>query len=339
MKFEVSVVTPVYNAEPYLRQCVESAANLPEVAEILLINDFGPDKSWEVAQSLSREFAKVRLLEHSDRKNHGAGASRNLGIKESNCPYIAFLDADDWYLSNRFEADKSLFMSDETIDGVYNALGNHYESEEMRTLWLSQNRPEVLTLSGIVPPEELCLVLWHCHPLVTGEFSTDTITVKKNFFKRVGYFNTELRLQQDTHMWKRMSVAGRLAGGNLETPTAIRRVHPQNRMTRTKDHNQYMDLWHSSLYQELLIQKAPPEIITAWHRSNLGHKITKGSCSEILKSFSSWLLREPHSVLDAYGHFDTFLRTATANHWLINRILSVKNRTIKAIKKINPKTL
>jgi glycosyltransferase involved in cell wall biosynthesis len=329
MNFEVSVVTPVYNAEPYLRQCVESAANLPDVAEILLINDFGPDKSWEVAQCLSKEIDKVRLLEHIDRKNHGAGASRNLGIQEAKYPYIAFLDADDWYLSNRFEADKALFMSDQTIDGVYNALGNHYESEAMRKLWLSQNRPEILTLTDSVTPEELSAVLWHCHPQVSGEFSTDTITVKKTLFDRVGYFNTELRLQQDTHMWKRMSVAGRLASGNLTTPTAIRRVHPQNRMTRTADHAQYMDLWHSTLYRELIKFRAPAEIITAWYRSNLDQKIKKGNRTEILVAFIGWMRREPLSFLKAYGNFDTSLRLCTANHWLTDRFLSAKNRLLR----------
>jgi glycosyltransferase involved in cell wall biosynthesis len=338
MTFEVSVVTPVYNAEKYLRQSVESAAILTEVREILLVNDFGPDKSWDVAIGLSKEIPKIRLLAHADSKNHGAGASRNLGIKEATFPYIAFLDADDWYLPNRFEAEKTIFINDRSIDGVYNALSNHYQSEEMRALWLSQNRPELMTLSGKVAPEELSLVLWHCHPTVKGEFSTDTITVKKTFFDRVGYFNTELRLQQDTHMWKRMSVAGRLAGGNLQTPTAIRRVHPQNRMTHTKDHDQYMDLWHSSLYRELRLHKAPPEIITAWHRSKLNHKIRKGNRLELIHAFAAWIQREPCSILEPYGYFDTFLRSATSNHWLTNRFLSAKNRGMAFITGTNKTT-
>ena len=52
---------------------------------------------------------KVRLLHHPDGKNHGAGATRNVGIKNAKYDYIAFLDADDFYLSERFKVAQQLF--------------------------------------------------------------------------------------------------------------------------------------------------------------------------------------------------------------------------------------
>ena len=328
MTFRVSVITPVYNAERYVEQAVTSAAELPQVDEILLINDFGPDNSWEVCRKLAGKFRQVRLLEHPDKHNHGAAASRNLGIRESRCDFIAFLDADDWYLPDRFVADEQILMSDSSIDGVYNALGNYYESESLRSMWLSQGRPDVMTLSAVVPSEELARVLLHNHPFVVGEFSTDTITVRKRFFASCGYFHTSLKLQQDTHLWKRMSVAGRLAAGNITAPVAVRRVHPENRMTRVGDHAQYMDLWFDSLFTEFRRLKAGVAEMQALRYLYCLHLAEKNERFAALKTVVTFCLMSPRVVTEEYGRFDQLLRTVFPNSGAINRLLAVKNRAV-----------
>jgi hypothetical protein len=329
--FRVSVITPVFNAEAYVRQAVESAAALPHVAEILLINDHGPDHSWDVCQLLAAECPKVRLLEHPDRKNHGAGASRNLGIRSATCPYVAFLDADDWYLPNRFDCDERLLQSDNSIDGVYNALGNFYESDDLRQQWLSQGRPEVLTLSGPVAPEDLPYVLLHGHHSIHGEFSTDTITLRRRVFDIVGYFHTELRLQQDTHMWKRLSVATRLAPGEIANPVAIRRVHPQNRMTRTADHELYMDLWYSSLWKELGRLRARRQVMNLLRLNWCQHEITKGRRLSAGIKLLFWVATNPRDVAIQYGPFDMAMRAIFGNSRLLTRLLSAKNRVARLL--------
>jgi glycosyltransferase involved in cell wall biosynthesis len=334
MSFHVSVIIPIFNAEAYVRQAVESAAALAAVGEVLLINDFGPDCSWKVCRQLAGEFSKVRLLEHADGRNHGAGASRNLGIQNARCEYIAFLDADDWFLKHRFEVDQQVLTSDASIDGVYNALGNFYESPAMRELWISQGRPELLTLSAPVPPEELAQVLLHGHPTVTGEFSTDTITLRKRVFETTGYFHPELRLQQDTHMWKRLSVACRLAAGNLTTPVAIRRVHPQNRMTRVADHRLYMDIWYSSLWEEFLRLAARPDILNQLRLNWCHHQIRAGRKLSATSKLLRWLLCNPRKIAIPYGQFDFAFRALCENSRWGNRLLSAKNRLIGHVKPV-----
>ena len=331
MGFRVSVITPVFNAERYIAESVRSASAIPEVEEILLVNDCGPDRSWEICQQLKKDFPKVRLLEHSDGRNHGAGASRNLGILNARCEYVSFLDADDWYLSTRFEADREILLRDPRVDGVYNALGNWYESESLRELWLAQGRPELMTLSAQVSPEELYLVLLHSHPLVKGEFSTDTITVRRSFFSRCGYFHTKLRLQQDTHLWKRMSVAGRLAGGNLLTPVAIRRVHPDNRMTRLADHAQYMEIWYVSLFEEFKKLGAEDDAVVALLRGFFDFQVSQRNHLRAFILFCRWYLRNPQSVMTSYGHFDQMLRQLFGSYGGTDRLLSFKNRLVRAL--------
>ena len=95
---EISVIIPVYNAAAYVRQAVESALAQPEVREVLLVEDGSPDNALEVCQQLAAEHQRVILLHHPNGENRGAGASRNLGMRNAHFPIIAFLDADDYYL-------------------------------------------------------------------------------------------------------------------------------------------------------------------------------------------------------------------------------------------------
>jgi glycosyltransferase involved in cell wall biosynthesis len=324
--FQVSVITPVYNAARYVREAVESAVSLPEVGEVILIDDAGPDNGWEVCQQLAVEYPKVRLLRHPDGKNHGAGASRNLGIREACCPFIAFLDADDWYLPNRFNADKEILLNDDSIDGVYNALGNFYHSEDLRQMWLSQGRPEVLTVSAEVSPEELPLVLLQSHPTVSGEFQTNTITVRRSLFEKVGFFHEGLRLQQDTHMWKRMAAIGRLAAGSITEPVVTRRVHPDNRMTKIDDHAQYMELWWSDLGRHYRKAKVQQKVMQAWRQGYAGYCVSKRLRFRAFIALVIWLMHSPSQLFVRYGFFDQSCRGIIGSNLLVDRLLSAKNR-------------
>ncbi|QDV69537.1 putative glycosyltransferase EpsJ [Rosistilla carotiformis] len=327
--FQISVITPVYNAAGMVRRAVESAIRIDEVGEVILIEDGSPDGAIHVCRQLESEFEKVRMLQHPGGENRGAGASRNLGIRHAQFPFIAFLDADDWYLDNRFDADKRILSQDPTIDGVYNALGNHYENESLRQMWLDQGRPEVLTLTGGVPtPEELPLVLLYAHPTIKGDFSTDTITVRREFFDRVGLFHTELRLQQDTHMWKRMSAFGRLAAGNLATPVVVRRVHANNRMTQVEEHHKYMELWWRDLGQCFRKGAVRSDIMQAYRRGYAKFRARRGERWKAVKAIGIWLLHEPSQLRKRYGFFDQTLREAFGASRTVDRVLSVKNRFI-----------
>ena len=125
----VSVIVHVYNSEAYVRKAVESALAQPETGEAILIEDASFDNSLQVCRELARVNEKVRLLRHSDGKNHGPGASRNLGIRNASFDYIAFLDADDYFLPDWFSVAKQLFEADPRVEGVYEAVGVHFENE------------------------------------------------------------------------------------------------------------------------------------------------------------------------------------------------------------------
>jgi len=221
MSFSVSVITPVYNAAKYVTNAVESAIHLPEVGEIILIEDRSPDNSLEVCIGLKNKYDKVKLLQHSGAENKGAGASRNLGIQNAKCEFIAFLDADDYYLSNRFEGLKELFESDNTIDGIYGAAGYFFENENR------EDKDNLTTLKDIVNHKDLLFTLLTPE---RGFFHTNAITVKRDFLLKTGLFDATLRLHQDTHLWLKMAYMGKLMPFNITCPTAMRRVHDENRI-------------------------------------------------------------------------------------------------------------
>ena len=219
--FKVSVIIPVYNAEKYLRNAVESAVFLKEVGEILLIEDKSPDNALQLCHELARAFDKVSVYTHPNGENQGAGASRNLGIEKSTLEYIAFLDADDWYLPNRFIRSKQIFATEETVDGVYEATG--FYDDATKTL----DAEKLTTVKCKIEPKDLLLNLLQSDK---GRFHTAAITLKKSILKKSGLFDTSLRLHQDTHLWLKLAFVGRLVPGELEKPVAIRRQHDQNRI-------------------------------------------------------------------------------------------------------------
>ena len=224
---KLSVIIPVYNAERYVSNAVQSALQQPETAEVLLIEDCSPDNSLKICQELEEQYEKVRLLRHYDGQNHGAGATRNLGIENAKYDYIAFLDADDFFLPERFKEAKRLFKIYEIIDGVYEATGVHFYSSEAEKKYFSRKVNTLMTMSAGINTEHLFAALTRG---TSGFFHLDGLVVKRNLFKRCGVFFDHLKLHQDTAITIQMSVYGKLISGQLDKPVAKVGIHDQNRI-------------------------------------------------------------------------------------------------------------
>ncbi|MDR0967921.1 MAG: glycosyltransferase [Rickettsiales bacterium] len=96
---KVSVIIPVYNAEKFLRKCLESVLNQTfSDIEIICVNDGSTDKSLEILQSYKDK--RIKIL---DKKNAGVSAARNDGLSAATGEYIHFIDADDWIDDDYYE--------------------------------------------------------------------------------------------------------------------------------------------------------------------------------------------------------------------------------------------
>ena len=91
----LSLLLPVYNVEPYLRQCVESiASQADEGVEIILVEDVSTDGSKALLLALQDELkGRLRLLQHGS--NSGLSAARNTMLEAATGDYVWFFDSDD----------------------------------------------------------------------------------------------------------------------------------------------------------------------------------------------------------------------------------------------------
>ncbi|RJP75592.1 MAG: glycosyltransferase [Desulfobacteraceae bacterium] len=226
---KVSVVIPVYKAENFIQQAVESALTQPETGEVILVEDNSPDNSLQICRNLADEQENVKLLTHKDGKNHGAGASRNLGIMAAKNDYVAFLDADDFFLPSRFVTTKQLFDTDHSLECVCEAVGSHFETAEAEQKWKQLNRPLITTIKQQLTSHELFLA--HIGNINVGYFHTAGWVVKKNVFQKTGLFDEHLRLHQDTALFIRLTAVCKTRQGSVDEPVAMRRVHVHNRIT------------------------------------------------------------------------------------------------------------
>jgi len=222
----VSVIIPVYNAERYLLQAVESvlAERFQGVKEIILVEDGSPDDSIKVAQRLQSEFPEIiHLYQHPDGINRGAGASRNLGIKKATGNLICFLDADDYWLPGRLDEPLEILKVNADIDGVYAPGVYFFEGRDERHK--CGNLLEFVGSKKCISPGDLLeAVLAGSHVC-----STNGLIVRKPCFDKIGYYNEDLRRAQDMELFIRMAAKLRLVGTKSAKPVDVIRRHGQNR--------------------------------------------------------------------------------------------------------------
>jgi len=211
----VSVIIPVYNAVNFIEDAVNSTLFFSEVGEILLIEDGGRDGSFEKCKELEQRFNKIKILIHQGRINRGAAASRNLGIVKARYPYIAFLDADDYFLPNRFDGFKNLVKEAVDFDGIYEPIQYFNGSNKIYGIKTS------------ISPHRLT------HFLIRGtygHFHTNGLIIKRQKLIEAGLFVESLDLHEDSDLWIKLSFYGKLISGEIEKPVSMVRKHEGNRI-------------------------------------------------------------------------------------------------------------
>lgn len=97
----ISVIIPVYNAEPYLRRCLDSVlAQTYGRLDIILINDGSKDRSGFICDEYAKRDGRFRVLHQ---ENRGQSAARNAGLDIASGDCVGFVDADDWIYPDMYE--------------------------------------------------------------------------------------------------------------------------------------------------------------------------------------------------------------------------------------------
>ena len=229
--FSVSVIIPVFNADKYLAASVASALKISEVKEIILIEDGSSDASLNECIRLSRADVRVKFYQHENGVNKGAGESRNLGIKKATCPYVAFLDSDDYYFENRYVSARQLLNNNLSVDGVYEFVLKINEATREEKLFGIQKQTGSKDLFRYI--------------LRGGYFHTNAITVRRDFLMKVGLFQQHCWPHEDVEMWLRMAFLGTLVPGTKSDPVATYRIHGVNVGTSAFSTRSRAHLWRT----------------------------------------------------------------------------------------------
>lgn len=114
----VSIIVPAYNAQNYIRKCVNSLIEQDTTYkyEIIVVNDGSKDKTQEIIKSIQCDFLKV-----IDKPNEGISSARNLGIKNACGKYIIFCDADDYMDKKAIQrlVDTAESTKSDIVEGAY----------------------------------------------------------------------------------------------------------------------------------------------------------------------------------------------------------------------------
>lgn len=125
----ITVVVPIYNVAPYLRQCVDSILHQKyEDIEIILVDDGSTDQSGEICDEYAKADMRVKVLH---KKNEGLVRARKDGLSIAHGEWVAYVDGDDWIEDTMLEK-MCLAAVDEQVDVVI--CGKYMDMEEKSTI-------------------------------------------------------------------------------------------------------------------------------------------------------------------------------------------------------------
>ena len=138
---KVSVIIPVYNADEFLEECLNSVINqtLKEI-EIICVDDGSKDESLNILEKYAQEDSRIKIL---TQHNMGPGAARNEALTVAKGEYVAFVDADDWIEEN---ALKELYEYADGVDMVlFNAVEHLTGTDNKKRIYPVDDSEETFT--------------------------------------------------------------------------------------------------------------------------------------------------------------------------------------------------
>jgi teichuronic acid biosynthesis glycosyltransferase TuaG len=189
----ISVVIPLYNAEKYIGETLESVfAQTYNPFEVIVVNDGSTDSSLSVV----RKYPDVKVISQT---NQGEGITRNNGVAVSKGDFIAFLDADDLWEKHKLEEQMNTFFSYPELSVVTNLLQEINENgEDLKT-------DIKLKVPYDTPFNPYDILISEGNPTL----NMSGAIIKKNMILSVGGFR-DIRLSTDYDFWIRLSAEGSL---------------------------------------------------------------------------------------------------------------------------------
>lgn len=103
--FKISVIIPTYNAEEYLKECIEHIIKQDigfENIQLIIIDDQSKDRSFEISMEYAKKYPNNIIVKKTDKNSNSGGRPRNIGIENATGKYLMFSDADDYFSYDAF---------------------------------------------------------------------------------------------------------------------------------------------------------------------------------------------------------------------------------------------
>ena len=217
---KVSVVIPVFNGENYIDHSIKSCLIQDEVGEIIVIDDGSLDSTCEIVQKLGNLDQRI-ILKKLD-KNYGSSKARNIGIDLSNCELISFLDADDYFLPNRFAKGINCLKKYPEIHGTYEPIKNFFEKNykysreaEANIVFLTEDVKETQLFDYLIKDNK-------------SFFSIISLILRSESIKGKIYFDEDFKYGQDIDYLYNVTRNLILKNANVKEIKILRRIHNSN---------------------------------------------------------------------------------------------------------------
>jgi glycosyltransferase involved in cell wall biosynthesis len=183
----VSVVMPAYNVAWCIGRAVDSVlAQDFRPCELIVVNDGSTDGTGAL---LERYGAAITVI---NQENRGMSAARNAGIRRARGTYVAFLDADDWWLAGKLSRQVELMHGRPEIGFSSTTVRVEDDDGRLLNLWRCPNGST-----------EILATLFAQNAAIAGGCSA--VMARRDLLDRVGLFDESLRGFEDPDLWMRLA--------------------------------------------------------------------------------------------------------------------------------------
>lgn len=221
----ITCIIPVFNGERYLKESLDNAFQQTyRPIEVIVVDDGSTDGTKAVATSFG---TKVRYLSQT---NSGPWVARNSGIQAATGMFVAFLDADDLWHSDKLTRQISRFRDRPELDVSVTMVQNFWESG----LQQEENKFRDERISQAIPG-----------------YTCPTMLAKRSQFEKVGLFNKTLRHAAATDWFLRAAREGTVVE-LLREPLLFRRLHESNRsrVHASNSRDEYLKILQTHINQK-----------------------------------------------------------------------------------------
>ena len=194
----VSIIIPVYNGSLLIERCLNSVFNQKGDfdLELIVVDDGSTDNTLELVENYGEAVVIIK------QKNQGPAAARNKGIERATGKYLAFLDADDYWLPTFLKETVTFSELNNTtvavsVGQIHKILG---KKDTMS--------PKILETQPVKFKEALVLKIFYAFWAEHNHVCTGSVLIRTKIAKQTGGQRTDLRITEDLEYWAYLATFG-----------------------------------------------------------------------------------------------------------------------------------